>query len=194
MLKDYPEGCFSVSIGELVKYALVHSDNNASNLLFSRITSVQQTDSMAHALTRCQDFQLHHTEHHMKLDHQSSYDNWSSPLACAELISLTFTDSIVSQAKQDSIRAWLGQCSSASERMAAAVKAVEGARLYHRTGSGYTNDRGEIIAVNDIGLIDLPDGRRTVIAVMIKDFPGSQEEADGTIAAITRRILSHFTE
>lgn len=76
--------------------------------------------------------------------------------------------------------------------MAAAVAKIPDARLYHRTGSGYVNDRGEIVAINDVGVIVLSDGRKIAIAVLIKDFPGEQRQADSTIAAVTTKIINRF--
>ena len=192
MLKDYPEGDFEISVGDLVKYMLLVSDNNASNVLFERIVSVGLTDSLIRALDMPHSFELRFTEHEMQADHTKSYQNWSSPLACAALVRAVMNDSLVSSVKQDSIRSWLGQCTSANGRMAAAVAKIPDARLYHRTGSGYVNERGEIIAVNDVGVISLPDGRLITIAILIKDYAGDQEDADAEIAAITSAIADYF--
>ena len=192
MLKAYPEGDIDISVGKLVRYALIDSDNNASNLLFDSIVSVAETDAYIRSFGISGEFSLKHTEHEMQGNHDLSYENRSTPLACAELIRRVCRDSLVSAGKQDSIIAWMGQCVSASDRMLAAVNAVEGARLYHRTGSGYTNERGEIVAVNDVGYIVLPDGRGVTLAVLVKDYPGPQPDADRMIASITSAVIEEF--
>lgn len=194
MLKDYPEGDFDISVGDLVRYMLLVSDNNASNLIFERVVSVGTTDSIIRALDIPQSFELRFTEREMQADHPKSYQNWSSPLSCAVLIKAVISDSLVSSVKQDSIRCWLGQCTSANGRMAAAVASVPEAKLYHRTGSGYVNDRGEIVAVNDVGVIKLPDGRQLAVAILIKDYAGPQDQADAEIATITNHILEYYTD
>ena len=189
MLKDYPKGDLKISVGELMRYILTVSDNNASNVLFDSIVSVSHTDSFIRNLGIPDSFRLQYTESQMQRDHAISYDNYSSPLSCAALVKRVFTDSIVSQEKQDSIRQWMGKCVSATDRMMAGVTTVDGARLYHRTGSGYTNERGEIIAINDVGYIIMPDGRETALAILVKDYPGEQSQADSLIASITSSIL-----
>lgn len=195
MLKDYPEGDLDMSVGELMAYMLIHSDNNASNLLFDRIVSVSGTDSLVRALTPISDFRLRHTEAEMLRDHDLAYGNWSSPLACAVLIDRVFTDSLVSGPKQGEIRRFLGECKSAPGRIAAALDGEPGTRMYHRTGSGFTNDRGEVAAVNDVAWVSLPDGRHYSLAILVKDYPGPQEEADSMIAAIAghlhRQLAAH---
>ena len=68
------------------------------------------------------------------------------------------------------------------------------AKLYHRTGSGYVNDRGQILAVNDVGLIELPDGRQLAVAILIKDYAGTQTQADAEIANLTKIIIDHINK
>ncbi|MDE5554569.1 MAG: class A beta-lactamase-related serine hydrolase [Muribaculaceae bacterium] len=193
MLQDYPRGDFDISIGDLIRYMLLVSDNNASTLIFDRVVSVAHADSIIRTLDVPSSFQLRFTEREMQADHPKSYENWSSPLSCAALIKAVIADSLVSPVKQDSIRSWLSQCSSANGRMASAVAQVPDAKLYHRTGSGYVNDRGQILAVNDIGLIELPDGRQLAVAILIKDYAGTQPQADAEIATLTKIIIEHIT-
>ena len=194
MLKDYPDEDIDISVGDLVKYSLLESDNNASNLLFDHIVSTEQTDSFVRTLPdMVQDFKIRYTERQMQADHQKAYENRTSPLACAILINKTLNETLTDRAMQDSIVMWLGNCQNAPGRMAAAVAQFPNTRLYHRTGSGYTNENGEIAAVNDVGVIVFPDGRKLTVAVLIKDFAGEQSEADSTIAAITSKVLNRLT-
>lgn len=193
MLKDYSSGEIDISVGDLVKYSLLESDNNASNLLFEHIVTTEPTDSFIRSLAGMpQDFKIRYTERQMQADHAKAYQNRTSPLTCAALIAKTLNDSIVHPTMQDSIISWLGNCISAPNRMAAAVAKFPDARLYHRTGSGYVNDRDEIVAVNDVGVIALPDGRKIAVAILIKDFAGEQNQADSIIAAVTTKILNRF--
>lgn len=182
-----------LSIRELMEYLLLYSDNNASNILFDRIVDVSATDSIVRSLTPAHDFRLLHTEHDMQLNHPDSYDNAATAIDCARLIRAVFTDSLISEQKQETIRDLLGRCSSAGQRMAAAVAEIPDVQIAHRTGSGYTNDRGEIVCINDVAMITLPSGERFAISVMIADYPGSQQQADSTIAEITRTALRHIS-
>ena len=79
MLKDYPKGDLKISVGELMRYILTVSDNNASNVLFDSIVSVSHTDSFIRNLGIPDSFRLQYTESQMQRDHAISYDNYSSP-------------------------------------------------------------------------------------------------------------------
>lgn len=194
MLKDYPEGDIDITVSDLMAYTLRVSDNNTSNILYDRIVSVPATDSVCRELGINSDFSISHTEHEMQQNHALSYENWSSPLACAELIDRVYTDSVTSADKQSALRGWLGECTSATDRLAAPLADYPGVELGHRTGSGYVNERGEIVAVNDVGHFTLPDGTSYSIAVLIKDYPGPQDEASAIIGRISRTVLDAFSK
>lgn len=194
MLKDYPEGDIDISVNELMGYTLRVSDNNTSNILYDRIVSVPATDTICRKLGINGDFSICHTEHEMQQNHSLSYENWSSPLACAELIGKVYTDSVASADKQSALRSWLGECTSATDRLAAPLEDYPGVTLGHRTGSGYVNERGEIVAINDVGHFILPDGSSYSIAVLIKDYPGPQDEASAIIGRISCTVLEAFSK
>lgn len=62
----------------------------------------------------------------------------------------------------------------------------------HKTGSGFRNAAGELIAHNDVGYFRLPDGRDYSLAVFIRDFSGSEKEASAIIAGISRCVYDYF--
>ena len=64
----------------------------------------------------------------------------------------------------------------------------------HRTGSGYVNVRGEIVAVNDGGYVRTPSGKSYSIAVFVKDFGGTQADAEDAIARISESIYNFMCE
>ena len=119
MLKDYSGEILSPTVGELVDYILVHSDNNASNMLFERIVATDETDSLIRIMLPQDDFKIVWKESHMKTDNDRSYDNRTSPLAYAALLNRVFTDSIVSPEKQEFIRAAMEKCRTGMSRIGA---------------------------------------------------------------------------
>lgn len=191
MLKDYAGDSWSMTVGDLVRYILIPSDNNASNLLFDSIVSVEETQRFITALLPDTDIKLLHTEAEMQREHEKSYDNSSSPLAYARLVEKVFTDSIISPAKQDFIRRRMLECNTGLDRISAPLLAVKGATFGHRTGSGYTNERGEVTAVNDGGYVTLPDGTAYTIVILVKDFAGPQPEAERIMASLSAAVLDH---
>ena len=192
MLKDYSGEILSPTVGELVDYILVHSDNNASNLLFERIVATDETDSLIRIMLQNDYFKILCKETHIKTDNDRSYDNRTSPLAYAALLNRVFTDSIVSPEKQEFIRAAMEKCRTGMSRIGAGLP--EDVYFAHRTGSGYVNVRGEIVAVNDGGYVRTPSGKSYSIAVFVKDFGGTQADAEDAIARISESIYNFMCE
>ncbi len=193
MLQDYMADSFSVSVKELLDYTLVHSDNNTSNLLFQRIVSPTETDRYVRSILPEGDFNISYSEADMKKDIAKSYDNRTSPLSYVCLLNRVFTDSIVSRDKQELIRDAMARCRTGAERIAAGIPDDGNIYFAHRTGSGYTNSRGEIIAVNDGAYVRLPDGKGYAIVVLIKDFGGEENAAERLIAELSAAVYDYIT-
>lgn len=194
MLKDYTEDTVRISARGLMDYLLVHSDNNASNLLFSLVATAPQTDSIIRGITSDGAFNISYTEAQMQREHDLAYANRTSPLAYAELVDRLFTDSLAPTPMQDFIRDAMSRCNTGTARIQAGLPDKEGVKFAHRTGSGYVNERGEVVAVNDGGHVTLPDGRSYSVAVFVKDYAGPQEDAEAMIARISEAIYCHIAE
>lgn len=188
MLKEYDAPTISLSVGRLIDYILVDSDNNASNWLFDSIVPVSYVNSYIVTLIPEQSFEIVWRESDMAAEHSRAYDNRSTPLAYASLVNRVFTDSIVSRDKQEHIKSAMLRCDTGMSRLAAPLVAEEGVTFSHRTGSGYVNERGEVIAVNDGGYVTLPSGKSYAIAVLVKDYAGPQEDAEAVMAAISKAV------
>ncbi|HWH18804.1 MAG TPA: serine hydrolase, partial [Allosphingosinicella sp.] len=61
----------------------------------------------------------------------------------------------------------------------------EGATLYHKTGTGATVE-GVNGATNDIGIIELADGRKLAVAAFVAGSQLPQEQREAVIAKVAR--------
>lgn len=190
MMKDYRDSEFSLTVEELLRYTLTQSDNNVSNLMFSRLLGVTETDSFISTVIPRAGFRIAYTEAEMSADHRRAYSNSTSPLGAAELINRLFTDSLVSRDKQYFIMRTLGECETGKDRIAAPLLDKEGVCIAHKTGSGYINEEGVLAAHNDVAYISLPNGTRYSLAVFVKDFKGDETQAAKAIAHVSAAVYS----
>ena len=86
MLKEHREALIALPVADLLRYTLVWSDNNASNVLFERLLGVAATDSFVATLIPRASFQIAYTEAEMSADHAKAYSNYTSPLGAAMLM------------------------------------------------------------------------------------------------------------
>lgn len=184
MLKEHSDPEFSVSVRELLRYALIQSDNNASNLMFRLLADVRTTDSLTATFIPRHSFQIAYTEENMSADHKKAYANYTSPSGAAMLINRLFTDSMAGLDNRDFIRQSLRECSTGRDRIVAPLIGKSGVSVAHKTGSGYS-DNGILVAHNDVAYVTLPDGISYSLAVFIKDFEGNETEASEAIARIS---------
>ena len=190
MVKDFPESAVSLTVRDLLRYTLIHSDNNASNLMFKRLVGVAQTDSFIATLIPRSSFRIACTEEEMSADHDKAYSNYTSPLGAAMLMNRLFTDSLVSDWKQGFIKTTLQECITGTDRISAPLLDKEGVAVAHKTGSGYVNEDGVLAAHNDVAYICLPNNVRYTLAVFVKDFKGNEPQASQYAARISAAVYS----
>lgn len=188
MLKEYTAENFSVPVSKLLEYAVTKSDNNASNLLFRHVVSPTETDAYIRSIAKDTTFRIQYSEAEMKANNALSYCNYTTPLSAALLIKQVMEDSIIGKNYQDSIRQYLSAVTTGRDRIGAVVDGSDVVLFAHKTGSGYRNEAGELVAHNDVGYFRLRDGRSYALAVLIRDFAGTEAEASAIIADISRRV------
>lgn len=193
MLKEHREALIALPVADLLRYTLVWSDNNASNVLFERLLGVAATDSFVATLIPRASFQIAYTEAEMSADHAKAYSNYTSPLGAAMLMDRLFADSIVSRPKQRFIQRLLGECTTGKDRIAAPLLDKAGVTIAHKTGSGYTAN-GILAAHNDVAHICLPSGVRYTLAVFVKDFRGNEAQASRVAARISAAVYAVLAE
>lgn len=194
MLKVVGDGDFSITIRELLEYALKSSDNNASNILFDRIVSPAETNRFVKSAIADTTFNISFSEAEMKRNHELSYKNYTSPLSAALLIWQLFKTKIVNEENQNFIKETLSEVTTGQDRLGAPVAAADDVFFAHKTGSGYRNSCNELMAHNDVGYFCLPDGTDYSLAVFIRDFTGTEEEASSIIARISKIVYEEYTK
>ena len=194
MMKDYSSSVISLTVRDLLRYALIQSDNNASNLMFKNMFNTAQTDSFTAKLIPRSSFQIVYTEEEMSADHDKAYSNYTSPLGAAVLMNRLFTESLISDEKQNFIKNTLMESKTGMDRIVAPLLEKEGVVIAHKTGSGFVNENGVLAAHNDVAYICLPDNICYTLAVFVKDFKGNESQASQYAAHISAAVYSIIVE
>lgn len=186
-LRDrYPEGNISLSIAELLTYTLQLSDNNACDILFDRTAGVAETDAYIRSLG-LRECSIRATEADMHRDPQLCRLNNTSPLDAARLLELFLTRALPGEPYHSFIKETLLSCRTGLDRMAKPLLPA-GVQVGHKTGTGDRDERGRLMAINDIGFVLLPDGRRYTLAVFVADSEEGAEESAAIIAGVSERV------
>ena len=192
-LRDlYPDGEISLSIKELLKYTLHLSDNNACDILFLQTGGTEATDHYIRTNLGMRHFAIKSSEDEMHQDKNKCYLNWSTPLETVRMIELLLNVPLFDDEYQKFIKTTMMSCETGKDRLARPLQGNK-AILGHKTGTGDRNDKGQIIGMNDVGFVYLPDGQSYTIAVFIKDSEESEAATARIIADISKTVYRHVT-
>lgn len=179
---QYP---MTVSVDEVIRYALQLSDNNASDILLNLAGGAEKVDSTLRDMG-IEGIAVKTTEREMYADPQRCYDNHTTPLAMASLADRFDRESHDPYSLM--IKGHMENCETGTDRLARPVREA-GATIGHKTGTGFVLPDGKLMAVNDAGYVRLPDGRRYAIAVFVENSAYSMAETEALIADISKIVL-----
>ena len=192
-LRDlYPDGEISLPIKELLEYTLHLSDNNACDILFLQTGGTEATDHYIRTNLGMRHFAIKATEDEMHQDKNKCYLNWSTPLETVRMIELLLNVPLFDDEYQKFIKTTMMSCETGKDRLARPLQGNK-AILGHKPGTGDRNDKGQIIGMNDVGFVYLPDGQSYTIAVFIKDSEESEAATARIIADISKTVYRHVT-
>jgi beta-lactamase class A len=178
MMKQF-EGKKAFSYAELLELSLGQSDNNACELLFKYCGKPKAVEEYMRGLG-FHDINIRMTEEQLQKNPTKAIENSSTPDEMARLFEWFY------QHKDDNkyltfIWKAMADCSTGLKRIPAAIPA--NARIVHKTGTGFPSPEG-VQDMNDAGIILMPDGSHTIIAVFTTHSPSEE-----VIADIARQLL-----
>lgn len=183
-LRDkYPQGDIQMNIGELIEYSVALSDNNASNILFSLFGGPEFTHQYIKDLG-CRHTQIQWTEKQMNTAHRRAYNNSTTPDDAVVLLEALANQKSDKDLQIRWLKAIMANTRTGANRLAKYLP--DNHTLYHKTGTGYTEKDGTLMAINDIGFVVLPDGSHYSIAVFCTKSKMSQEDTEELIAEISK--------
>jgi beta-lactamase class A len=177
----YPEANVDVPMRELLRLAVSESDNAAADILLRIGDGPQKVDSYIASLG-IQGFHLEDSEHSMQREFAAQYRDWFEPAGAVELLRLLNDRSPLSPEHTRLLFDWM-EATSLTSRLKGDLP--ESVLVFHKTGSSGVHN-GIAPATNDIGLIDLPDGKRLAIAVFVTDSKANEATRERVIAKIGR--------
>ncbi|RYE23868.1 MAG: class A beta-lactamase [Sphingobacteriales bacterium] len=190
MLKDHPnQGFFSLSIQELLAYTIGLSDNNACDILFRQAGGTQPVHKYIHSLG-IQDMAIAATEAEMAKGWQVQYTNWCTPMAMAQLLHRLYNGQLLGKASTALLMDMMANSLNSASRIKGMLP--PGTPVAHKTGT--SNSQASITgAVNDVGIITLPNGKHLIVSVYVSNFTGGTARGEAIIAVVSRLAYNYFS-
>jgi len=184
----YPEGNVIVTLEELLGYTVSQSDNNTCDILFKLAGGTTEVNNYIHSIGM-DDVSIAATEEEMSEGKDVQFTNWTSPL-CATRLLVKFNNNEIVPNMYDYLWKVMTETTTGPKRLKGLLP--EGTVVAHKTGTSDTNDEGITAAVNDIGIVVLPDGRRYSIAVFVSNSRESFEVNESIIAEVSKVVYDYF--
>jgi beta-lactamase class A len=187
----YPEGDIVFLLKELLSFMVSKSDNNACDILFRLYGGPKELNKYVHAIG-IKDINIAATEDEMHKSWEVQYTNWSTPFAAIQLLKKFHEKGILSQKSHDFLWGLMAN-SINGDRIRGFLP--EETVVAHKTGSSGINAQTKITAAaNDIGIVNLPDGRHFSIAVFVSDSKNNDSVNSRIIASITKMAWEYYAE
>jgi beta-lactamase class A len=177
----YPEGGVDVPLRELLQLDVSESDNIAADILLRVVGGPKVVDRYIAALG-ISGFNLLDDEAVLHQNESAQYRNWFEPAAAVKLLRRISDNSPLTREHTDQLLAWM---TPAERTNRLDGNLPDGVRVAHKSGTSAV-DHGVAHALNDIGLIPLPDGRCLAIAVFVTDSTADEAARKQVIARIAR--------
>ena len=183
------KGNFYITIGDLLKYSLIDSDNHACDILFDYIGGPETTDKYVRSLG-ITDFSITQTERDMHESTDNVWLNWTKPSAAALLLETFLQNPMFDKNQKFFLERAMADASTGKDKLKAGLP--DDVLLGHKTGSSDRNEYGIKVADNDMGFVVLPNGQYYTIAVFVMNSQETDKTNARLIADISKVVYNYF--
>ena len=180
-----------MSLAEVIKYTVAESDNNGCDILLRLLGGPSTVNNYIHSLG-IKGFSVQFNEKEMHEKWSAQFSNLTNPAAAAELLRTFYVGSILSRKNFDFLWNVMTETKTGKNRIKGQLP--EGTSVAHKTGTSDTNEEGLTAAVNDVGIVTLPDGKHFAIAVFVSNSREDIITNEKVIADVSRAAWDYFVE
>jgi beta-lactamase class A len=191
-LRDaYPAGNANIKLSEILGYTVSKSDNNGADILLKWVGGTKVVNDYIHSLG-VKDVAIQVNENDMHQDWNAQFKNWSTPIAADELIQKFNTKKILSPKTYDFLIKIMAETTTGQDRIRGHLP--KQTIVMHKTGTSDTNKGGITAAINDIGIVVLPNGHHLLISAFVANSKEKPAAMEKIIADISKLAYDAFNK
>ncbi|MEZ4799748.1 MAG: class A beta-lactamase, subclass A2 [Flavobacteriales bacterium] len=190
---EHPEGG-RFTIRELIQYAVSHSDNLACDILI-RLIGTPKTVEGYIKRSGIKDIEITFNEWDMQSKWENMFQNWTTPKAASATLQLFYEnkEGLLSESNHDFF--WKTNLETTTGKGRIRGDLPNGIEVAHKTGySGRNKETGITAAVNDVGIVFLPNGDCFIISVFITESHEDIDVNEKLIAEIAKATFDFYSE
>jgi len=187
---EFPNGNIYLTLDQLLRYTVSHSDNNGCDILLDLIGGTKTVQDFINK-QGIKEFTIKVNEQEMRT-WENLYINTTTPLATTKLLENFYKGKVLKKKSTKYLYQIMIECSRGITWMKAGLP--EGTELAHRTGISGRNENDLRAAMNDVGIFKLPNGNHVILSVYLKDITEEREVTEKIIADITKATWNYYTK
>jgi beta-lactamase class A len=187
--KKYPEGNVDVTLREILSYTVSQSDNNGCDILFRLLGGPKQVEKYIHGLG-VKEIAIVATEEEMHKTWDVQFTNWCKPMSMAQLLDLFYKKNILSKISKDFLWQTMAETTTGPKRIKGLLP--QGTIVAHKTGTGGPDKNGVLGAINDVGIIVLPNGEHVALSFFLSNIPEDDKASEQVIAEISKAVYDYY--
>ena len=183
---SFPDGEVTITLKEAIQWTVSVSDNNMCDVLIRLIGGVKTMDDFIND----SQFVVKNDEAGMHENWEAQFLNTTTPDCAVELLKQFYERKLVSKKSTKLLYQTMVETSVGPNRIKGKLPPTT--IVAHRPGTSFTNDAGLSGAINDIGIIELPGGKRVILAVFIQNTTNGFKQGEALIADIARAVWDFY--
>jgi beta-lactamase class A len=191
MRDKYPDGNVKLALAEILEFTVAKSDNNGCDVLFRLLGGPEKVNQFMHRLG-VEKINIAFNEDEMHQSFEAQYSNWTTPYTTVALLKAFYEGKLLSKKSTDFLKQTLISTSTGPKRIKGLLP--EGTVVAHKTGTSGVNDEGVISAVNDVGILTLPNGKYVALAVYVSKAKETEAACEKMIAEVSKMVWDEFSK
>lgn len=187
----YPEGA-TLTLAEIIQYTVSLSDNVGCDVLLRLLGGPQVVEQYFSQLG-FNNIKIKINEEVMQNNWDLQFQNWTTPKEANRILAYFYANAeeTLSQDSYDFIWGIMRSTQTGEKRLRGQLP--KETTVAHKTGwSGVHKETGISAAVNDIGIIFLPNGKFFIVSVFVTNSSETTEENEKIIAEIAKLAWNYF--
>lgn len=181
----------SFPISKLIEYAVSLSDNVGCDVLLRLIGGPEVVNEYFQK-NRIENVSIKFNEEEINANPELMFQNWTTPKAANETLAKFYynNNKLLSQKSYDFIWKVMRETETGVNRLKGQLP--KATIVAHKTGSSGTDKDGLTVAVNDIGIVFLPNGKHFFISVFVTNSRENEETNEKIIADIAKATWDYY--
>lgn len=189
--EKYPKGV-TLTIAEILEYTITLSDNVGCDVLLKLLGKPQAVEEYL-AKNNIEDISVKINEETMQNNWDLQFQNWTTPNEANRILQTFYENrnNLLSQKSYDFVWKLMKATQTGKNRLKGQLPV--GTVVAHKTGWSGTNEAtGITAAVNNIGIVFLPNGKHFFISVFVTESIENLETNEKIISDIAKAAWDYF--